>query len=81
MIVPWEAVPADNLERLLEEFVTRDGTDYGEREIPVSTRVSQVRDALTRGDAVLWFDSVTETISVLSREAARLAAAEDDSVQ
>ena len=76
MIVPWDAVPADNLERLLEEFVTRDGTDYGEREIPLSTRVEQVRIALRHGDAVIWFDDVTESISILTREAALQAAAE-----
>ena len=74
MIVPWQDVPADSLERLLEEFVTRDGTDYGEREVPVSTRVDQVRLALTRGDAVIWFDDVTESVSILSREAAQQAA-------
>lgn len=76
VIVPWDAVPADSLERLLEEFVTRDGTDYGEREIPVTTRVEQVRVVLKRGDAVIWFDEATETISILTREAAQQAAAQ-----
>ena len=75
MIVPWDAVPAENLERLLEEFVTRDGTDYGEQEVPVSTRVEQVRIALRNGDAVIWFDSATESISILSRDDAQQAAA------
>lgn len=69
MIVPAEAIPADTLENLIEEFVTRDGTDYGEQEVPLQTRVEQVRRQLVSGDAVVWFDATTETVSIFSREA------------
>ena len=64
MIVPWQDIPADTLENLIEEFVSRDGTDYGEREIPLATRVDQVRNLLKKGKAVIWFDDVTESISI-----------------
>ena len=64
MIVPWQDIPADTLENLIEEFVSRDGTDYGEREIPLGTRVDQVRSLLNKRKAVIWFDEVTETISI-----------------
>ena len=43
MIIPWERIPPDTLERLIEEYVTRDGTDYGTVETPLETRVEQVR--------------------------------------
>jgi len=69
MIVPADAIPADTLENLIEEFVTRDGTDYGEQEVPLQTRVEQVRRQLVSGDAVVWFDATTETVSIFSREA------------
>ncbi len=75
MIVPWREIPADALENLIQEFVTRDGTDYGEREVPLSTRVEQVRRRLESGEAVVFFDEATETINILSREE---AAALDD---
>jgi len=64
VIVPWQDIPADTLENLIEEFVSRDGTDYGEREIPLSTRVDQVRSLLNKRKAVIWFDEATETISI-----------------
>lgn len=77
MIVPWEQVPADSLRNLVEEFVTRDGTDYGEQEISLETRVGQVMQQLRRAEVVIWFDGVTETITLMmardARDAQRLA--------
>ena len=77
MIVRWEQVPADSLRNLVEEFVTRDGTDYGEQEISLETRVGQVMQQLRRAEVVIWFDGVTETITLMmardARDAQRLA--------
>lgn len=67
MHVPWQEIPAETLGNLIEEFVTRDGTDYGETEIPLTTRVEQVRRQLRRGEAVVWFDETTESVSIFSR--------------
>ncbi|MEE4252352.1 MAG: YheU family protein [Alcanivoracaceae bacterium] len=74
MIIPWQDIPADSLQNLIEEFVSRDGTDYGEREIPLSTRVDQVRELLRRRKVVIWFDEATETVSVF--EADKIPAAD-----
>ncbi len=30
MIVPWQELEPDTLDNLIQEFVSRDGTDYGE---------------------------------------------------
>jgi hypothetical protein len=77
VIVPGEQVPADSLRNLVEEFVTRDGTDYGEQEISLETRVGQVMQQLRRAEVVIWFDGVTETITLMTardaRDAQRLA--------
>jgi uncharacterized protein YheU (UPF0270 family) len=74
VIIPWQDIPADSLQNLIEEFVSRDGTDYGEREIPLSTRVDQVRELLRRRKVVIWFDEATETVSVF--EADKIPAAD-----
>ena len=31
MIIPWEQLPAATLDNLIESFVLREGTDYGEQ--------------------------------------------------
>lgn len=69
--VPWQDLAADTLERLLEEFVTRDGTDYGEREVPLAQKVEQVRAQLRRGQVLIVFDELSESVTLVTREAHR----------
>ena len=73
IIVPWKDLPPDTLTNLIEEFVTRDGTDYGDQEIPTATKVEQVRNQLKREDAFVVFDEVTESVSVMGKEQAKEA--------
>jgi uncharacterized protein len=68
VIVPWQDIPVDTLQNMLEEFVSRDGTDYGEREIALATRVEQVRELLRKGRVVIWFDDATESISLFDAD-------------
>ena len=73
IIVPWKDLPPDTLTNLIEEFVTRDGTDYGDQEIPTSTKVEQVRNQLKKREAFVVFDEVTESVSVMGKEQANEA--------
>lgn len=65
-------MPEASLKALLEEFASRDGTDYGARETPLSARVDQLRDGLRRGSLALLFDADSQTWDVLSADNARL---------
>ncbi|WP_028239193.1 YheU family protein [Stutzerimonas azotifigens] len=55
MIIPHDQLEPDTLTRLIEDFVTRDGTDNGD-ETPLATRVERVRRALEKEQAVIVFD-------------------------
>lgn len=55
MLIPVNLLEADTLTRLIEDFVTRDGTDNGD-DTPLQTRVDRVRRALDKGEAVIVFD-------------------------
>ncbi|MEE4278070.1 MAG: YheU family protein [Halieaceae bacterium] len=68
--VPTSRLSADSLQGLLEEFASRDGTDYGERETPLDERVSQLRAGLERGELQLLFDLSSETWDLLPRDRA-----------
>lgn len=74
MIIPHDQISADALQGLIEEFITRDGTDYGEIEIPLAQKVSQVKRQLERGDVVIVFDSHSESVSILTKHDAQLLA-------
>jgi uncharacterized protein YheU (UPF0270 family) len=68
--VPPSRLSPETLQGLLEEFASRDGTDYGERETPLEDRVKQLHGQLQRGDLQLLFDLASETWDLLPRERA-----------
>ena len=62
----------DALRGLIEEFVTRDGTDYGATERGVEGKIAQVAAQLRSGEAHIVFDAETETVNiVVARELRR----------
>ncbi|MFN3202414.1 MAG: YheU family protein [Bradymonadia bacterium] len=66
--VPWDSLPTETLNRLVEEFVTRDGTDYGEHEVDTETKVVQVLGQLRKGDVVITFDSDLGTANIVLKK-------------
>ena len=60
------------LRGLVEEFVTRDGTDYGAVERSVQEKIAQVEAQLASGEARIVFDPETESANiVLARDLAQ----------
>ncbi|MHB9352777.1 YheU family protein [Pseudomonas amygdali] len=64
MLIPYDQLEPDTLTRLIEDFVTREGTDNGD-ETPLQTRVLRVRHALTKGQAVIFFDLETQQCQLM----------------
>lgn len=63
--IPYDQLSPEALQGVVEEFVTRDGTDYGEVEVPLETKVAQVMNQLKSGKAVIVFDQKTETCTIM----------------
>ena len=68
MLIPWPILFLQALENLIESFVLREGTDYGEHERSLSDKVSQVKRQLERGDAVLVWSELHETVNIMPRD-------------
>lgn len=66
--IPYNQLSPEALNGVIEEFVTRDGTDYGEVEISLETKISQVLAQLKSGKAVIVFDHKTETSTILKSD-------------
>ena len=71
MRIPWQELSAETLDVLLEEIVTRDGTDYGRSEKSVLEKVTHARNQLKAGYAVILWDSEMESASLVSKERAQ----------
>lgn len=63
--VPADRVSPKTLRRLLEEFVTRDGTDYGNSEKTVDEKVNDVMRQLRRREVRIMFDTEMQVANVV----------------
>ena len=55
------------LRGLVEEFVTRDGTDYGDVERSVDEKMAQVTAQLASGEVRIVFDPEAESATLVTR--------------
>lgn len=65
VVVPYTELAADLLHAVVESYVLREGTDYGEKEFSLDDKVAHVINQLKRGDAQIVFDPETETVSIV----------------
>ena len=68
MEIPPGLLAPSTLRAVLEEFVTREGTDYGERVYSLEDKVAHVEAQLARGEIRLLFDPETESVTLAPRE-------------
>ncbi len=68
MLIPPNQLSQEALRGLIEEFVTREGTDYGHIDYHLSAKVDQVKAQLEKGDIVIIFDSTTESINLMTKQ-------------
>ena len=67
LVIPIERLSATALDQLIEEFVTRGGTDYGETECPLPKKKQAVHAQLLSGEVVIVFDPETSTSDIVTR--------------
>lgn len=65
VVIPWQSLSSDALDGVIEEFVTREGTEYGMREVSLESKVAEVRAQLRAGEVVIVYDAALETASIV----------------
>jgi uncharacterized protein YheU (UPF0270 family) len=65
VVVPHAELSPAALRGVVESFVLREGTDYGERDVAFAVKVDQVVRQLERGEAQILFDPVTQSVAIV----------------
>ena len=65
--IPVDRLSAEILTAIIEEFILREGTDYGAQEAGMDNKIAQVQRQLSRGDVLITFDPATENCTLLTR--------------
>ena len=65
VVIPYEQLSASALEGILEEFITREGTNYGFYEYTVKEQLVKARLMLEEGKVSIVFDAVLERCHII----------------
>jgi len=65
VVIPYTELSDEALRGVLEAFVLREGTEYGERDVPLDQKVAQVTGQLRRGEAQIVFDPASESVDIV----------------
>jgi uncharacterized protein len=65
--VPHTELAPTTLRAVIESFVLREGTDYGERDASFESKVADVMRQLERREAVIVYDPVSDSVDILAR--------------
>lgn len=65
IVIPHRELSPEALRGVLESFVLREGTDYGEREVSLEQKVAQVLRQLERGEAQIVFDATLQSVAIV----------------
>lgn len=68
MRIPHTELSADALRGIIEEYVSREGTEYGSRDYALSEKVAQVMEQLDKGEVVIDFDPDSQSCSLYTSE-------------
>lgn len=65
--IPSERLSRDILGAVIEEYILREGTDYGVQEASLESKIKEVHRQIIQGDVLITFDPVTENCTLLTR--------------
>ncbi|MBC09531.1 MAG: hypothetical protein CMQ39_05100 [Gammaproteobacteria bacterium] len=65
MIIPWNKLSAPALDGIIEEFVLREGTEYGAIEFSLDQKKSDIKRQLETEEVQITFDINTKTCSIV----------------
>jgi uncharacterized protein YheU (UPF0270 family) len=66
--IPAERLNTEIMTAIIEEFILREGTDYGAHEVDFASKISQVKALLEAGEVTITFDPKTENCTLLTRQ-------------
>lgn len=68
MIIPTQELADETLMAIIEEFVLREGTEYGAEDISLAQKIVQIKHQLAQGTVVLVYSELHESVNILPKE-------------
>lgn len=68
MDIPHQSLEPETLDNVIIDYVTREGTDYGHSEIPLTKKVEKIKKMLEIGKIKITYDQDSETVNIIEVE-------------
>ncbi len=68
LLIPKEKLAPETLDALIDEFILREGTDYGLHEYSLEQKRKHVLSQLSARHIFIFFDAQLETTNLLPKE-------------
>ncbi len=67
MLIPYQNIAPETLKNLIESFILREGTDYGEQELSLAQKTDNILAQLKEGSVVIQYSQLSESITLIHK--------------
>lgn len=68
MLIPYQSLDSETLHNLIESFVLREGTDYGEDEISLQDKSQKILEQIKQGNVLILYSDHTESVTLINKQ-------------
>jgi len=68
MLIPYQSLDTETLHNLIESFILREGTDYGETEISLASKSQQLLEQIKSGTVLILFSELSESVTLINKQ-------------
>lgn len=68
MIIPYNELSEKALQALIEDFVTRDGSDYGQDEMSMQEKADHLLALLKTGELLITYDEESQSCGLVTKQ-------------
>ena len=68
MLIPYQQLDAMTLNNLIDQFILREGTDYGEVEYSLEQKAQQIKQQIEKDNIFIMYSEMNESVTLVTKE-------------
>ncbi|WP_298942848.1 YheU family protein [uncultured Psychromonas sp.] len=68
MKIPYQQLDQTTLNNLIEQYILREGTDYGEVEFSLQEKTAQITQQIKNEDIYIMYSELNESVTLISKQ-------------
>lgn len=68
MLIPYQQLDAMTLNNLIEQYILREGTDYGEVEYSLRQKTQQILAQIKNEEIFIMYSELNESVTLISKQ-------------